>query len=865
MDSTRASFSQMWHEQGIQLMVIISLMLQLILLFTGNHRWRRIRWRKISGFMRFIVWLVYVGADAIAVFTIGLFSQYEEKYKLRSHDSSAHDRMLPFLWAPFLLLHLGGQDTITAFSIEDNNLWLRHLLNLLIQVSLAMYVFWKSLDILNSHLLAVAVPIFVAGIIKYGERTWALQRGSRDSLGSRKVEEEESQDESVAGDVVAAYALKSVLQGRGLLAGRTMFQLGDGVKGHLVDNFADMGQREGKLKVVTMELRMIYDILYTKAMVLQSWTGRVLRCGALIAMLVAFVLFSMNQELQGHNKANVTITYALFVGSIFMEFYSASMVIVSPWTRACSKEGSFLCWLGRAASRKGLACPSMGQFNLTDYSLYEKSVPRFSKVIAALGLEKQWRNLWHIKHVEDKEIMEYIVGFFDDTDSGQRYQRLELGRKLNYLLSLPFEHALFRLHIFTDMHISRHLQLGGDASHSALLVAECRKISDYLMYLMVVHPSMLPVSTAAQDLEPCFAEWIRHNHSDNMTKREILEAYANQRLYNERFSSCPFEEFPSMHSLSELKEVLVRVLIYAAGKCPMELHARKLSDGVEPLTVVASIMMHHGLGDVGREFKLLASDDPHVPTPGSLVSVDQSSWIRRPQGPLYAFEFYQHAYEYDHQTWSLLQPSQEYPRLFVRAWAPRDMVYQSWMSRWEGGQAGWSTSEREQTDWSSSDIQQHVVNMNGLNLPLPLHTQPGQFPSLPVTNSIIYNSFLVFRHVSYTHLVDTCRMPPLILMWDRRCIGRHRRHGKLISHRRRICTELIYQLTHKSNKLHRERIPHLKLIWHWRCICHHQRLSKFIRHQRSTNLTYRCPHSPNNLQYNRILKLLWHQKQSKSK
>nr|GEV96486.1 hypothetical protein CTI12_AA530670 [Tanacetum cinerariifolium] len=31
-------------------------------------------------------------------------------------------------WVPFLLVHLGGPDTITAFAIKDNELWLRHLL-----------------------------------------------------------------------------------------------------------------------------------------------------------------------------------------------------------------------------------------------------------------------------------------------------------------------------------------------------------------------------------------------------------------------------------------------------------------------------------------------------------------------------------------------------------------------------------------------------------------------------------------------------------------------------------------------------------------------------------------------------------------
>ena len=40
-------------------------------------------------------------------------------------------------WAPFLLLHLGGLDSITAYSLQDSELGRRHLLGLVIQVGAA--------------------------------------------------------------------------------------------------------------------------------------------------------------------------------------------------------------------------------------------------------------------------------------------------------------------------------------------------------------------------------------------------------------------------------------------------------------------------------------------------------------------------------------------------------------------------------------------------------------------------------------------------------------------------------------------------------------------------------------------------------
>ncbi|KAF7045422.1 hypothetical protein CFC21_054531 [Triticum aestivum] len=660
-ESTKALL-QVWKERDIQMTVLTSLTVQLFLLFTGDLRRRR-----ISGLLRSIIWLAYVGADPVAIYAIGLFT--EETHNLRREQSSG-DQTLRLLWAPFLLLHLGGQDTITAFSIEDNNLWLRHLLNLVLQVTLTLYVLWKSFEKLEVQLLAIAIPIFVAGTIKYGERTWALYNGSRDYLGSGYEREEKPRRDyrsTHCGDVMATYALNTVLRVRGLLVGRTLFQLGWESQKELVGDFAVHGQREGKLKIVMVELGMMYDLLYTKAVVLQSRIGRILRCFAEMCMVVAFVLFVANPRLHAHHsRANIVITYTLFVGAMFMESCSVSMVIVSVWTRAGSKKGSFLYWLSCSASSLWNAVmrrfqtnqqqqPSMGQFNLVDYSIYEKCMPSLiSKVITALGLEKKWRNIWHVHHIKvDNEMSNYIETLLC---SGVGSQRLNLGREMNYVLRAPFEHALFRLHIFTDMHLSR-VDLPGD-EETAQLAAECRKLSQYLIYLMAVYPSLLPVSNAAQDLEHFYVKWVRDNTGSNtMRKQEILNKYATEKLYNEEaYSRSPFELLPpSAESLRVIKEVWARLLIYAAAKCPVELHARQLSDGLELLTVVWLLMLHHGAGDVGwREVDLVASDDSAMPTAEALVPCQGSNWIRRQPRHLYAFEF---------------QQTQE-ATAFVASWAP---------------------------------------------------------------------------------------------------------------------------------------------------------------------------------------------------
>jgi hypothetical protein len=57
-----------------------------------------------------------------------------------------------------------AQDTITGFSLEDNNLWRRHLLNLVVQVALALYIFWKSTSGPNKKFLATSILLFVRAL-----------------------------------------------------------------------------------------------------------------------------------------------------------------------------------------------------------------------------------------------------------------------------------------------------------------------------------------------------------------------------------------------------------------------------------------------------------------------------------------------------------------------------------------------------------------------------------------------------------------------------------------------------------------------------------------------------------------------------
>ena len=124
--SPMAGVVRLWNGWGLQILVLVSFMLQVFLLMFA-----RMRRRNISIIPRTLLWLAYLLADYIAVYILGHMSFYGK--------SHGHQKLMAF-WAPFLLVHLGGQDNITAYSIEDNKRWPRHLLSFVMQTVGVAYV-----------------------------------------------------------------------------------------------------------------------------------------------------------------------------------------------------------------------------------------------------------------------------------------------------------------------------------------------------------------------------------------------------------------------------------------------------------------------------------------------------------------------------------------------------------------------------------------------------------------------------------------------------------------------------------------------------------------------------------------------------
>ncbi|XP_010039370.2 uncharacterized protein LOC104428069 [Eucalyptus grandis] len=337
---TFSFISDLWNKWNIRGSVILSLSLQVFLILFAPLR-KKIANRPIV----FLLWLAYLMADSIAIYGIGLISHNQGNLYARAAEING---ALQAFWASFLLLHLGGPDTITAFSLEDSSLWGRHLLTLIFQVGAAIYLFMRIFP--SDKLLVIpTMLVFLAGVIKNAERTLALNFSSlprlKESLLQQNilrrdahlklVEELKDLRDAHFDEEEAKFAESKVVKHAYLF-----FQIFKVFVGDLMfhsqerkmscEYFCKVSAVDA-LRIISVELQFIYEVLYTKTLAICSKWSYIFRFIAFTDIVMAFILFS---RLKKHwlPKLDVEITYSLLFGGMALDVIGLFMLVFSDWT-----------------------------------------------------------------------------------------------------------------------------------------------------------------------------------------------------------------------------------------------------------------------------------------------------------------------------------------------------------------------------------------------------------------------------------------------------------------------------------------------------------------------------------------------------
>ncbi|XP_022777236.1 uncharacterized protein LOC111318628 [Durio zibethinus] len=453
MEALIQNLENLWKDWQLRGLLLLSLIFQTILIVMGNHR--KYSYQLL---VRFAVWVAYLASDTVATMALGIISN--DLGDTSDNGKSDANIELHVFWAPFLLLHLGGPDTITAYALEDNELWLRHLLGLALKAGVAFYTYlmaWRG-----SHLSILSTLMVFVGLSKYVERTWVLRSASsqqikgstlvrRDLLGSSNPNLLKEYDVKKEGgcnlipnrviDIqlpmeTFAFEDNSNSKTNELLKAYGLLQIFKRIFVNLLltsrhrDSSLAIFQNlsfEKAFKVVEMELAFMYDLLYTKASVVYSRWGLGLRCINLSLTCIVLVLFSLADDKHKYNKADLVITFLLLVLAIVLDIYAALVILFSDWTFVWLSLHKKTSILKAIASIQLFNNPrwsnSMAQFNLLDFALREKPMiydpilsevkphlcHRILKHFKFLGIaEKQEKERYVTKEVIPSTLKEWI-------------------------------------------------------------------------------------------------------------------------------------------------------------------------------------------------------------------------------------------------------------------------------------------------------------------------------------------------------------------------------------------------------------------------------------------------------------------------
>ncbi|KAI9160813.1 hypothetical protein LWI28_011779 [Acer negundo] len=364
MELYSPSLRNLWKEWDARVMVVLSLTLQILLSILGN---RRKSSRKLA--IRIFIWFGYISADSVATFALGILASNATDMSDQHNNAVDANIELAAFWAPFLLLHLGGPDSITAYALENNELWKRQGIGLIVQTGMALYVFLMGWT--GSRLSVLSLIMFLSGLVKYGERVWTLRSASdkirRTSMARENYfnrEENFSEENYImenSGYIIGVDRLVEIqlpvelsgLNNNNSITDEDVLLVAYGLRyisnRLFVDSTLNYKERdtghtffrnissEDAFRVIEIELGLRYDLLYTKTLLFFKPWSLCLRVFTFFLTTLVLILFTvLVHNKDKYSKVDLSITLMLLIVSFLLEIYAALVLLSSDW---------FLVWL----------------------------------------------------------------------------------------------------------------------------------------------------------------------------------------------------------------------------------------------------------------------------------------------------------------------------------------------------------------------------------------------------------------------------------------------------------------------------------------------------------------------------------------
>ena len=622
LDLVPGKLKNLWEVWAIDTLVLVSIALQIILTHFGSRR------RYIPGLrIRFTVWFAYFLSGSVVKIIIGKLTTIEVS------DTNKHNVTLELnaLLAPMLLVQIGNPDAITAYSIEDNKLGLRQLLNLLFQVGVIVYILVRCWT--NSSLSYLYLPTFLAGIIKYGELVWALKSALRNfGLTVEEINQEENVPtlfRRLPGEIVGLKLILKAYYRFNCLKPHLENWLYKPLYESLPWMSIDAYSAEDVFRITDSELGFMYDVLYTKAPIIYTRTGCILRIISFFSLVSTFCAFTIFFKNDFMHHIDAGYTFMVLIAAIILEVYQILLLPFSDWAiiemikhHNMPIMMPFLRILVPRSNKWKRWSILLGQFNLLDFCIHDKQL-KFNRILKYHGFDMDYKKSRSRTRVEfTKELKELIVQEMKEVDAmrdskpvtqrGQwaleRYECLNL--EFKWSVKRDFDKSITIWHIATDICYYSDVQDG--IANSQIEMGKL--LSNYMMYLLAMRSHMLCTTTSDIIFEHTYTKlmaFLRTRPSTIRDEGEACRILRTEELSNELDFDRNKETMVTSkwHVLKDgqrlsrrlmsrenrwniISSVWVEMLCYAARTCPRAFPAEQLRPRGGLITHVWLLLAH---------------------------------------------------------------------------------------------------------------------------------------------------------------------------------------------------------------------------------------------------------------------------------
>ncbi|KAL4301155.1 hypothetical protein S245_061131 [Arachis hypogaea] len=613
----------LWDLWGLEVLMLLSFTMQVILTVFGSRR------KDVPGmWIRFTVWFTYLLSASLTKIIIGKLTVIPGS----DPDERNIRRELKAMFAPLLLVQIGNPDAITAYSIEDNRLGLRQLLALVLQVAVVIWIVVKSWT--QSKLSYLYLPLFVSGLIKYGEVVWALKSAFSKRSGIITIQEIDQEASMPAlfrflpDDIPnIELILKAYYRFISLKPHREnwLYQpLYESLPRMSVDEYAP----EDIFKITDSELGFMYDVLYTKAPIIYTKGGCIFRIVSFFGLVSTFTGFSIifREAFPHHWKA--CFIEGMLAGAVLMEIYQIAQLPFTDWAIIqIIKHQSYpfmipcLRILGPQASNRKRWSNTLAQFNLLSFCLHDKPL-KCSKILKfrgiGLGMKKN-KSRTRIPFPQELKVLmvEEMRGIDRERGLKPFNQRGEwsLGRygclnEFKWSVKRDFDKSITIWHIATDIcyYSDSHNNVANPKAQMAKL------LSNYMMYLLALRPHMLSMTTAKIIFQHAFdklKDLLEQKEESIKDEKELckilrmewLPQYSISERKSETVVTSKWHMLRDAQRLASnlmLKEnkwqiicsVWVEMLCYAAANCSIDYHSEQIRRGGGLITHIWVMLAH---------------------------------------------------------------------------------------------------------------------------------------------------------------------------------------------------------------------------------------------------------------------------------